>query len=355
MLALGRTNPLKNLPLTLDAWRCADASRAPSCACSASSPSSARARACATSSRPSDEQVNELFNEATVFVQTSTHEGFCAAAAGGDGDGRRRRVHRRARQPRLLRRRRELPDARADAAAVSGGARAPARRPAAARAAAARRASRPPQRVRVGAAHRARSQALEEMARAASSCGRRRSGSRERSRSEPRSRSGGLRGTAGAGALGCGASCAADAAPGPPRAGDPPVKGAARAPPPGAARPRAGRAATTSSCSRRMSTLGAGRARRAPEAAYAAGHHHGRAVPGRGRPRGGRRRHAAGGRAVPRPHSRGVLGERYRGRPANDLTANGDVSGARRVGRLPVPAARRTRAGRRRVDRTSPP
>jgi glycosyltransferase involved in cell wall biosynthesis len=27
--------------------------------------------------RPSDEGVNELFNEATVFVQTSRHEGFC--------------------------------------------------------------------------------------------------------------------------------------------------------------------------------------------------------------------------------------------------------------------------------------
>ena len=27
--------------------------------------------------RPSDERVNELFNEATVFVQTSIHEGFC--------------------------------------------------------------------------------------------------------------------------------------------------------------------------------------------------------------------------------------------------------------------------------------
>ena len=37
---------------------------------------------------PSDEQVNELFNEATVFVQTSTHEGFAlppleAMATGG--------------------------------------------------------------------------------------------------------------------------------------------------------------------------------------------------------------------------------------------------------------------------------
>jgi glycosyltransferase involved in cell wall biosynthesis len=27
--------------------------------------------------RPSDERVNELLNEATVFVQTSIHEGFC--------------------------------------------------------------------------------------------------------------------------------------------------------------------------------------------------------------------------------------------------------------------------------------
>ncbi|CAN5201194.1 hypothetical protein BH20ACT16_BH20ACT16_14810 [soil metagenome] len=38
--------------------------------------------------RPSDEGVNALFNEATVFVQTSTHEGFClppleAMATGG--------------------------------------------------------------------------------------------------------------------------------------------------------------------------------------------------------------------------------------------------------------------------------
>ena len=47
-----------------------------------------RATARATSSRPTDEEVNELFNQATVFVQTSTHEGFClppleAMATGG--------------------------------------------------------------------------------------------------------------------------------------------------------------------------------------------------------------------------------------------------------------------------------
>ena len=40
--------------------------------------------------------------------------GLLPAAAGGDGDRRRGRLHRRPRQPRLLRRRRQLPDARAD-------------------------------------------------------------------------------------------------------------------------------------------------------------------------------------------------------------------------------------------------
>ena len=41
VLALGRTNPLKNLPLTLAAWRALRDAAARSCACSASSPSSA--------------------------------------------------------------------------------------------------------------------------------------------------------------------------------------------------------------------------------------------------------------------------------------------------------------------------
>ena len=87
MLALGRTNPLKNLPLTLAAWRALH--RAAPGAVPVRDRAGARARrACATSSRPSDEQVNELFCQATVFVQTSTHEGFAlppleAMATGG--------------------------------------------------------------------------------------------------------------------------------------------------------------------------------------------------------------------------------------------------------------------------------
>jgi GT2 family glycosyltransferase/glycosyltransferase involved in cell wall biosynthesis len=88
VLAIGRTNPLKNLPLTLDAWRTLDAlgtdgdgnggsgvERPELCLFGiepelASDPGMRHVQA------PSDEQVNELFNEATVFIQTSTHEGF---------------------------------------------------------------------------------------------------------------------------------------------------------------------------------------------------------------------------------------------------------------------------------------
>jgi GT2 family glycosyltransferase len=93
VLALGRTNPLKNLPLTLAAWRAL-----------AEMPAGGRAGAGEVSPRrpelclfgiepelggepgmryvesPSDERVGELFSEATVFVQTSTHEGFCLPA-----------------------------------------------------------------------------------------------------------------------------------------------------------------------------------------------------------------------------------------------------------------------------------
>ncbi len=80
VLALGRTNPLKNLPLTIDAWR-GLAERTPGGRARAV-PVRDRARAggrrtgIAYVESPSDERVNELFNEATVFIQTSTHEGF---------------------------------------------------------------------------------------------------------------------------------------------------------------------------------------------------------------------------------------------------------------------------------------
>lgn len=75
VLALGRSNPLKNLPLTLDAWRALPAPRPELCLFGiepelATDPGMRYVRS------PGDEQVNELFCQATVFVQTSIHEGF---------------------------------------------------------------------------------------------------------------------------------------------------------------------------------------------------------------------------------------------------------------------------------------
>jgi GT2 family glycosyltransferase len=86
LLALGRTNPLKNLPLTLDAWQALPGS--PELCLFGIEPELGPAHGTRYVERPSDEEVNGLFNEATVFVQTSTHEGFClppleAMATGG--------------------------------------------------------------------------------------------------------------------------------------------------------------------------------------------------------------------------------------------------------------------------------
>jgi GT2 family glycosyltransferase/glycosyltransferase involved in cell wall biosynthesis len=86
LLALGRTNPLKNLPLTIDAWRALDGS--PELCLFGIEPLLGEEHGARYVERPSDEDVNVLFNEATVFVQTSTHEGFClppleAMATGG--------------------------------------------------------------------------------------------------------------------------------------------------------------------------------------------------------------------------------------------------------------------------------
>jgi len=100
VLALGRSNPLKNLPLTIDAWRALGAPPSPAHAsdghteAAGSAERGGRAELClfgiepelATEEgmryvrSPTDEEVGELFSAATVFVQTSTHEGFCLPA-----------------------------------------------------------------------------------------------------------------------------------------------------------------------------------------------------------------------------------------------------------------------------------
>jgi GT2 family glycosyltransferase/glycosyltransferase involved in cell wall biosynthesis len=80
VLALGRSNPLKNLPLTIDAWRAlpesADTGERPELRLFGIEPELASEPGISYVKSPSDKQVNELFNQASVFVQTSTHEGF---------------------------------------------------------------------------------------------------------------------------------------------------------------------------------------------------------------------------------------------------------------------------------------
>ncbi len=87
ILALGRSNPLKNFPLTLEAWRRLPRPRPELCLFGIE-PELATDPGIRYVMRPSDAEVNELFNQATVFVQTSYHEGFClppleAMATGG--------------------------------------------------------------------------------------------------------------------------------------------------------------------------------------------------------------------------------------------------------------------------------
>ena len=74
VLALGRTNPLKNLPLTLAAWHSLAPARPELCLFGIEPELGGEGIRYVDS--PSDEEVGELFCEATAFVQTSTHEGF---------------------------------------------------------------------------------------------------------------------------------------------------------------------------------------------------------------------------------------------------------------------------------------
>ncbi|MCW2991102.1 MAG: hypothetical protein JWM73_1696, partial [Solirubrobacterales bacterium] len=87
LLALGRGNHLKNLDLTIDAWRALPGERPELCLFGIE-PELGRRHGARYVVAPSDEQVNELFNEATIFLQTSLHEGFAlppleAMATGG--------------------------------------------------------------------------------------------------------------------------------------------------------------------------------------------------------------------------------------------------------------------------------
>jgi GT2 family glycosyltransferase len=76
VLAIGRSNPLKNLPLTLDAWRALPEPKPELCLFGIEPELVEGEDGVRYVTSPSDEHVNELFNQATVFVQTSSHEGF---------------------------------------------------------------------------------------------------------------------------------------------------------------------------------------------------------------------------------------------------------------------------------------
>jgi GT2 family glycosyltransferase len=83
VLALGRTNPLKNLPLTIAAWRALQETPGgvrPELCMFGIEPQLASEPGMSYVESPSDEQVAELLAQATIFVQTSTHEGFCLPA-----------------------------------------------------------------------------------------------------------------------------------------------------------------------------------------------------------------------------------------------------------------------------------
>jgi glycosyltransferase involved in cell wall biosynthesis len=98
VLALGRTDPLKNFALTRAAWDALPEPR-PELWLFGIEPELGDAPGIRYVERPSDAEVNELLNTAAVFVQTSRHEGFClpvleAMAAGvpvvcTDADGNR--------------------------------------------------------------------------------------------------------------------------------------------------------------------------------------------------------------------------------------------------------------------------
>lgn len=88
ILAIGRSEPLKNLALTIEAWRRLPEPRPELVLFGIEPEIAGDETGIRYVVRPSDEEVNVLFNQATVFVQTSRHEGFAlppleAMATGG--------------------------------------------------------------------------------------------------------------------------------------------------------------------------------------------------------------------------------------------------------------------------------
>jgi GT2 family glycosyltransferase len=77
VLALGRSEPLKNFPLTMESWQTLAAPRPELCLFGVEPELAGSEPGVRYLTAPSDAEVNELFNRAAAFVQTSAHEGFC--------------------------------------------------------------------------------------------------------------------------------------------------------------------------------------------------------------------------------------------------------------------------------------
>ncbi|MEA2397152.1 MAG: hypothetical protein QOK25_708 [Thermoleophilaceae bacterium] len=76
LVSLGRSQPLKNLDLTIDAWKSIPNGR-PELWLFGIEPELAEPHGARYFTAPSDQEVNELLNTATALLQTSRHEGFC--------------------------------------------------------------------------------------------------------------------------------------------------------------------------------------------------------------------------------------------------------------------------------------
>lgn len=77
LLAIGRTFFQKNFKQTFEAWKSMGKNK-PSMLLFGSEPELSKwSKDIKYVTKPSDTEVNELYNKATVFVQTSYHEGFC--------------------------------------------------------------------------------------------------------------------------------------------------------------------------------------------------------------------------------------------------------------------------------------
>jgi GT2 family glycosyltransferase len=77
LLSVGRTNPLKNFPMTVEGWQAVPEDKRPQLWLFGVEPELADPIGARYFTRPSDAEVNELYNRCTALIQTSRHEGFC--------------------------------------------------------------------------------------------------------------------------------------------------------------------------------------------------------------------------------------------------------------------------------------